>query len=116
MFILNGLLKAESQEKILIYLFIKKSGYAKQIAEFFSIGVTPVQKQLLKMEEDGLLISYAVGRSRVFEINPQYRFREILEELIIQALELYPTEIKSALVMERRKPRRSGKPAERVYK
>ncbi|WP_290586463.1 MULTISPECIES: hypothetical protein [unclassified Ketobacter] len=41
MFVLKGILRAESQEKILIYLLLNGSGYGKSIAEFWprlSIG------------------------------------------------------------------------------
>ena len=35
MFVLKGILRAESQEKILIYLLLRQTGYAKNIAEFY---------------------------------------------------------------------------------
>ena len=37
MFVLKGILRAESQEKILIYLLIRESGYGKAIAEFYGL-------------------------------------------------------------------------------
>lgn len=116
MFVLNGLLKAESQEKILIYLLVRKSGYAKAIADFFDVGVTPIQKQVLKLEEQGILVSNNIGRSRVFQLNPQYRLLPELKALIEGALKAYPSEIKEGLVMGRAKPRRTGKPSAKVYR
>lgn len=115
MFVLQGLLKAESQEKILVFLLVKKSGYAKEIADFFGVGVTPIQKQLLKMEEEKILTGNNVGKSRVFEINPQYRLKTQLETLIAGALEAYPSDIKKRLILERNKPRRTGKAANKVF-
>lgn len=115
MFVLNGLLKAESQEKILIYLLVRNSGYAKAIADFFDAGVTPIQKQILKLEEQGILVSSNIGRSRVFQLNPQYRLLPELKALMEGALKAYPIEIKEALIMNRSKPRRTGKPLTKAY-
>lgn len=114
MFILEGLLKAESQEKILIYLLVKNSGYAKAIADFFDVGVTPIQKQMLKLEEQGILVSHNIGRTRVFQLNPQYRLLPELSALIEGALRVYPAEIKQRLVIDRSKPRRTGKRSTKV--
>ncbi len=38
MFILKGILRAETQEKILIYLLTRKTGYSKAIAEFYELS------------------------------------------------------------------------------
>ena len=46
MFILKGILWAETQEKTLIYLLLRGSGYGKSIAEFYGTPTNPVQKQL----------------------------------------------------------------------
>jgi hypothetical protein len=115
MFVLDGILKAESQEKILIYLMVKNSGYPKEIADFFKIGVTPLQKQMLKLEEHGVLVSHLVGRSRVFQLNPQYRLMGELKALISGALQAYPQDIKEGLIIQRAKPRRAGKPAIKAF-
>jgi hypothetical protein len=44
MFVLKGILRAESQEKILLYLLVRESGYGKAIAEFFGLSTNSVQK------------------------------------------------------------------------
>lgn len=115
MFVLEGVLKAESQEKILIYLLVKNTGYPKEIADFFNIGVTPVQKQMLKLEEQGVLVSHLVGRSRVYQLNPQYRLMDELKALVSGALKAYPQNIKQRLITQRSKPRRAGKVATKVH-
>jgi hypothetical protein len=43
---LGGLLRAESPNKILIYLLCGESGYGKGIADYFSIAQDATQKQL----------------------------------------------------------------------
>lgn len=114
MFILKGLFRAESQEKILLFLLVRKQGYAKEIADFFEVGVTPIQKQLLKLEEEGVLVGKTIGKSRVFQFNPAYRLKTQLESLLQGALQAYPNEIKQQLILNRTRPRRTGKHDERV--
>lgn len=70
MFVLKGILRAESQEKILLYLLVRESGYGKAIAEFFGLSTNSVQKQLARLEEDSVVVSRAVGRMREYQLNP----------------------------------------------
>ena len=53
MFVLKGVLRAQSQEQVLVYLLLRSSGYSRSIAEFYDIPVNPVQKQLARLESDG---------------------------------------------------------------
>jgi len=109
MFILKGILRAESQEKILLYLFVRESGYGKAIAEFFDIPTNPVQKQLLRLEEDGVIVSRAVGKIREYQLNPRYAFSSALQNLLDAALAAYPEKVRKDLYMERKRPRKSEK-------
>lgn len=110
MFVLRGLLRAESQEKILIYLLSRESGYGKGIADFFDISQNATQKQLARLEDDGVVVSKLIGKLREYRLNPRYPFREQLRELIKAALMAYPEEMKKNLTMERGRPRQAGKP------
>ena len=111
MFILQGILKAESQEKTLIYILVREQGYGRKIADFFDLPVSPIQKQLLKLENAGVLMSKRIGTTLCFEFNPRYPFLEPLKELLKAALKAYPPELKKELVMQRDRPRHSRKPA-----
>lgn len=110
MFILRGILRAESQEKILIYLMVRKVGYGKSIAEFYGLSQNAIQKQCARLEEDGVVTSHLLGKLREYQLNPRYPFLEQLRELLKAALEAYPIEIKKALTMQRTRPRKAGKP------
>ncbi len=112
MFLLQGILKAESQEKTLIYILTREQGYGREIAEFFGLPVSPIQKQLLKLEDTGVLISKRIGTTLSFEFNPRYPFLEPLRALLKAALKAYPSEIKKSLIMKRDRPRNSRKPVE----
>jgi len=55
-------------------------------------------------------VSRSVGRTRQFEINPRYPFLRELKSLLDRALTFYSAEERERLVMNRRRPRRAGKP------
>ena len=114
MFILKGILRAESQEKILIYLLIRESGYGKAIAEFYGLSQNSVQKQLARLEEDSVVVSQLVGRLREYRLNPRYSFYAPLKALLKSALAAYPDTIIQQLTMRRSRPRKAGKPADLV--
>ncbi|WP_236613333.1 hypothetical protein [Chrysiogenes arsenatis] len=74
------------------------------------ISLNSIQKILNALEQDGLLVSHCVGRTRVFEFNPRYFFLPELQALLQKAIEQYPPEEKESLLMNRTRPRRAGKP------
>jgi hypothetical protein len=110
MFILKGLLRAETQEMILIYLLLRGAGYGRSIAEFYQIPSNPVQKQLARLEADGVVVSELVGKVRNYELNPRYPFLEPLTALLQAAAKAYPQELVSSLMIQRTRPRQTGKP------
>ena len=110
MFVLKGVLRAESQEKILLYLLLRDTGYGKAIAEFFDLSTNAVHKQLLRLEEDSVVVSRSVGRLREYQLNPGYPFSAPLRKLLKPALAAYPDTLVRKLAMSRQRPRKSGKP------
>jgi len=109
-FILKGILRAESQEKILIFLLIRESGYGTGIADFYGVSQNSIQKQLARLEGDGVVVSRLLGKLREYQLNPQYSFYIPLKELLKTALEAYPASVKQRLIMNRSRPRKAGKP------
>ncbi|MDN3638765.1 winged helix-turn-helix domain-containing protein [Simiduia curdlanivorans] len=110
MFVLKGILRAESQEKILIYLLLREKGYGKAIAEFYGSSQNAIQKQLIRMEEDGVVVSRAIGKLQEYELNPRYPFLVHLTALIKKAIEAYPQDLTTKLTMTRNRPRKAEKP------
>jgi len=110
MFVLKGILRAESQEKVLIYLLFRDSGYGKSIAEFYGVPPNPVQKQLARLETDGVIVSRLIGKVRSYELNPRYPFIEPLTQLLKAAMAAYPPELRTQLMVQRTRPRQAGKP------
>ena len=107
---LEPLLGSESCERVLIFILARNEGYGTEIANFFEIDLFAIQQQLNKLELGGVLVSRKVGRTRVFTFNPRYPFLNELKNLLEKALSFYPEDVRDGLLMNRRRPRRSGKP------
>jgi hypothetical protein len=99
-----------SAERFLIFLFARGEGYAREIAKFYNTDLTPIQRGLKKFEANGILYSRLAGRTRLYSLNPRYAFKPEIENLLKKALTFYPPNEREMLLMNRRRPRRSGKP------
>jgi len=107
---IETMLGSENAERVLMYFFVREKGYASEIADFFDVDLSPIQNQLLKFEAGGALVSTLAGRTRIFQFNPSYAFLSELKELLNKAFQFYPPEEVEQLKMNRRRPRRTGKP------
>lgn len=107
---IESILGSSTSEKVMMFLYARDEGYPREIARFFSTDLTPVQKQLSKLEAGGILVSRLAGRTRLFSFNPRYPMMKELKALLAKTLEFYPSELRERLTMNRRRPRRSGKP------
>ncbi|MCL4465473.1 MAG: winged helix-turn-helix domain-containing protein [Chloroflexi bacterium] len=107
---LEALLGSESKESVLVYLAARNEGYGAEIARFYGADLYAIQKQLDKLEAAGVLASRSVGRTRLYTFNPRYPFLEELKALLYRALSFYPPSQRERLLMNRRRPRRRGKP------
>lgn len=99
-----------NKERVLIYLAAREEGYAREIARFFDAPLNPVQKALDALERAGVLISRSVGSARVYEFNPRYSLRSELKAMLQKSLSLYPDDLRDRLLLNRKRPRRRGKP------
>lgn len=108
---LEVLFGGATAEKVLFYLATYGEGYAKEIADRFSIPFSMVQKQLMKFEAAGLLASQLKGRTRVYAWNPRFPLKDQMLVLLQRALEFLPTRQRQRYFpTRRRRPRRTGKP------
>ncbi len=107
---IESIVGSETLEKVLMYLTQRKKGYGREIAVFYDIDINQIQKQLKKLEDGGVLVSFTEGKTRVFQFNPSYAFLPELKALLEKAFRFYPPEEIERLEMNRRRPRRSGKP------
>jgi hypothetical protein len=106
---LEPILGSPSAERVLIYIFARDKGYAREISRFFDTNFYSIYSQLKRLEVGEVLVSNEIGKTRQFEFNPRYPFLEELKKLLEKALSFYSETDREKLVMTRRRPRRSGK-------
>ena len=102
---LKPILGSKNLERVLIFLVARNEGYARDIARFYNTDLKPIQNQLEKLEQGGVIVSKKVGKTILFQINPRYPFRKQLANLLDRALEYYPKVIREKLFYNRRRPR-----------
>lgn len=101
---LKPILGSVNAERVLMYLMLNKEGYAREIARFYDADPDSIQKQLLKFETGGILISRKVGRTVLYRFNPRYAFLPELQQLLGKGLQFYPEDEREKLVMTRKRP------------
>ena len=101
---IESILGSVNAERILVFLLVREKGYAREIAGFYDTDLSPVQNQLEKFEAGGILISFLVGRTRLYQFNPRYAFLSELKALLEKTFSFYPPEEIEKLKMNRRRP------------
>ena len=86
---IESLLGSKNAERVLIYIFAREEGYAREIASFYKTDLKSIQLQLDKFEKGGVLVSRAVGRTRPFVFNSRYAFLNELRALLDKALSFF---------------------------
>ena len=107
---LETLLGSSSCEQVLLFILARDEGYPREIARFFDVDYRPIRNQLDKLEVGGILRSRSAGRTRLYSFNPRCPFLKELEALLLKVMTFCPHDLRERLVMDRRRPRRRGKP------
>ncbi|MEW6388715.1 MAG: winged helix-turn-helix domain-containing protein [Thermodesulfobacteriota bacterium] len=107
---LEPLLGSRNRERVLLFLYARGEGYPREMARFFQTDLDPIRKQLEKLELGGVLYSRLAGRTRLYAFNPRYPFLAELKNLLKKTLSFYPAKEQEELLLDRRRPRRRGKP------
>ena len=107
---IEAIVGSEGAERVLLFLAAREHAYAREIAVAWDMDVTTAQNQLKRMERDGLPVSKTIGRTRVFQFNPRYAFKEEAQALLKKALQRLPPNLHDELILRRTRPRRTGKP------
>ena len=98
-----------SAEKVLLFMANYNDGYASQIAATFGTSLYSIQKQLMRLEQGGILVSQLRGKIRIYTWSPRFALKNELIALLNRSLDLLPKEEKSKYFRARSRPRRSGK-------
>lgn len=107
---LETLLGSTSCEQVLLFILARDEGYPREIARFFTVDYRPIRNQLDKLETGGILRSRSAGRTRLYSFNPRCPFLKELKALLDRVMVFCPDDLKQRLLVNRRRPRRRGKP------
>lgn len=101
-----------SRSAMLVLLFLENygEGHASRMSKTYSVALMGIQRQLKRFEEEGILISRMVGRTRVYTFNDRNPTVRNLREFLSLELELLPKKYTAEYYRQRQRPRRTGKP------
>lgn len=106
---LEAVVGSVAAEKVLLYLENYEQAYGREIAAAFDLAQSQVQKQLVKLESGGVLVSRLAGRTRLYQWNPRNPLVPSLRALLNAALDSLPAAEQQRYFRRRTRPRRSGK-------
>ena len=98
-----------SAAQTLMFLEAYGSGHALRIADTYGVPVSSIQRQLIRLEVGGVLVSRKVGAARVFEFNTRNPSVRNLRALLGAELEALPEEEVRRFYRQRQRPRRTRK-------
>jgi DNA-binding transcriptional ArsR family regulator len=99
---------SDKQTRVLVLLAMLESTHPLELARLSGVSRTAVDSYLDRLEEDGVIVSARQGRNRRVSINPRFRYRNRLIELL-KEIGFGSPAVMSALSTLRRRPRRKGK-------
>lgn len=100
---------SRTRTRILLALQLLTESYAREMARLLDANLSNVQRGLQSLERDGLIAGRAVGRTRLYRLNPRAFARRELERYVERLLEP-ESELRARAARLRRRPRRTGKP------
>ena len=107
---IEALVGNSTAEKILLYIANYKEGYISGIAETFDIAKSQIRKQLIRLENGGVLVARDKGNLRIYTINPRCVYKNELLVLLNKILSQLPRDEIEKYYRQRQRPRRTGKP------
>jgi DNA-binding transcriptional ArsR family regulator len=107
--VLEAILGNRSAAQVLLFLEAHGSGHALRIADTYSVSVSAIQRQLRRLEANGVLVSRTIGRTRLYEFNMRNPTVRNLRDFLAAEFELLPEAEVKALYRQRQRPRRTGK-------
>ena len=105
---LVGLFGSKAAYQVLMYMENYGQGYASQVSKTFGMSLSQAQKQLVKFEQLGLLVSRKEGSARVYYFK-RTPIVDALRKFLSSMLDVLPESTISEYYRQRRRPRRHGK-------
>ena len=94
---------------VLLFLQCYGEGHALRIAKTYGFGLNMTQRQLKRLEEEGVLVSRLVGNIRLFSFNERNQTVRNLRQLLEAELKLLPDDQLQNYFRQRQRPRQTGK-------
>ena len=107
---IEALLGSTGKEQVLVYIYAREEGYAKEIADFWERSLFPIQRQLDNLEFARVLVRKQYGRTNIYRLDPRYFLYEELRAILKKTIGAYSDDLRERLVKNRRRPRIKGKP------
>ncbi len=94
---------------VLLFLEAYSEGHALRIANTFELGLSMTQRQLKRLEGNGVIESRVIGKTRLFTFNERNPTVKNLREFLKRELKQLPKDEIRKYFRQRQRPRRSGK-------
>ena len=107
---LEKILGSDTAMKIMLHLIYYGEIYPSAVAKDYQISLSGVQKQFERFEESGILVSKLVGKTRVYFFSKKSPTVKPFMDFIKIYYDGLSLEDKENIFVERRRPRRPGKP------
>lgn len=103
-------------EKILLYLLVNESGYASKMKRIFDIPLYSLQRAFMRLEQGGIVVAQAEGKTVIYRFNPRYPFLKELKIFLEKVYASLPEKMRTKYYerIERTRPRRRGKPLKKI--
>jgi DNA-binding transcriptional ArsR family regulator len=98
----------KTRTAVLLALRLLVESHPRELARILETGLSGVQQAIRRLEAEGLVAGRAVGRTKLYRINPRYFAYGDLQKYLLRLTE--PEErLRTRVESLRRRPRRTGK-------
>lgn len=99
---------SQTRTRVLLALSLLEQSYSRELSRILKVPISVLQKAVLSLERDGLVVARNMGQTRIVSLNPRYFARRELLALLNRLAE--PEDrLRAAVAKLRKRPRRSGK-------
>lgn len=108
--VLEALFGNRTAACVLLFLQCYGEGHAQRIANTFGFGLNMTQRQLKRLEQEGVLVSRRLGNLRLFSFNERNPTVRNLRPFLEGELVSLPEAAQQQFFRQRQRPRQSSKP------
>jgi len=98
-----------TRTRVLLAIRLLGDSYARELARLLEVPLSGAQRALRSLERDGLIAGRAMGRTRLYRLDPRYFAHRELDRYLERLVEP-ERDLERRAAALRRRPRRAGKP------